>query len=135
MLTKSFVYFLLILLLSSVCYQVNFASSSSSSSPKLEEFKPKRFQNIGNKFVLVCIPLEGLKPFHFEWYKNGILIQQQASSSNAATYRITETPEGESLLVIEKLSSSDSANYSCSVSNHFGTDSQLTQLIVRGLIL
>lgn len=102
----------------------------ANSLLKLEEFKPKRSQNVGSKFTIFCSPQEGVKPFHFEWHKNGHLLQ---SSSVNPSYRV-ETSEDGSMLIIEKLIPLDSGNYSCSVKNKHGSDTQFTMLTVKGLV-
>lgn len=103
--------------------------AEANKSPKLEEFKPKRFLNVGSKFAIFCSPHEGSKPFRFEWHKNGHLL---SPSSSARSYHI-DTSEDDSRLVIESLSPLDSANYSCSVRNDHGSDTQFTVLAVKGL--
>lgn len=96
-------------------------------SPKLDDFKPKRSQNIGSKFTILCNLLEGTKPFQFEWHKNNKII------SNANENIGLENFDDKSLLVIDKLSSDDSGRYTCIVRNKYGSDSQSTELIVKGL--
>jgi len=102
----------------------------ANTSPKIEEFNHNRSQNHGTKFKISCSLQEGARPLHFTWHKNGELLQ----ATSASTYRI-ETTDDDSLLIVDKLSLSDSANYSCSVRNHFGTDTQFTILVVKGLHL
>lgn len=89
------------------------------------ELKSKHFQNTGKKFILTCYLEEGTKPLVFEWHRNGGII------SSVSSVRI-ETSEEVSSLTIDRLQSTDSGNYSCSVSNQFGSDSQSTVLLVKG---
>ena len=102
-------------------------NSSQSVHPKLNEFNPKRSQKIGTKLLIVCSPQEGTKPFHFEWHKNGHLLK-----GSELNHKI-ETNQDESWFTISNLKQTDSANYSCSVRNQFGTDSQFTVFTVKGL--
>ena len=108
-------------------------TSYHNQTPKLAELKHKHFQNIGKKFIVVCYIEQGTKPFIFEWYKNGDVL-----TSNSHT-RITEnaitTDEDVSSLTIDQVKFSDSSNYSCKVTNKFGSDSQFTTLLVKGLRL
>ena len=102
--------------------------SYQNVSPKLDEFHPKRSQKVGTKFSILCSPQEGSKPFQFGWLKNGIIFEDSSSK-----YKI-DTTEDASLLMISSLSVYDTANYTCTVRNSFGDDSQSTFLTVKGLI-
>ena len=101
---------------------------SSQMAPKLNPFISKQSQNLNSKFKLLCILQEGFKPARFEWHKDGRVLLEFNSN-----YRI-ETEEDESEFTILKLDSNDSGNYSCSVWNDFGTDTQSKFLTVQGLI-
>lgn len=111
-----------------LCFVILVNIAETNSPPKLEEFKPKRYQNIKTKFSLFCFTNEGTKPIQFEWRKNGHHVQNNSNS----LLRI-ETSEDRSVLLIEQLSLFDSGNYSCQVRNDFGHDSQFTLLTVKGL--
>ena len=104
--------------------------SASNLAPKLDEFKPRRSQNIGTTMKILCSLQEGSRPFHFEWFKNELKLPQPSYTS----YQI-QISEDDSLLIIEKLSPSDSGKYSCQVKNDFGIDTQRTELLVKGLML
>lgn len=94
-------------------------------APKLSEFKPKFSQEVGTKWKIFCSPQVGDRPFRFEWRKNSQPLL------TGAHHRI-ETSEDDSLLIIDKLLASDSANYSCFVKNQDGLDSQTTLLVIKG---
>lgn len=94
--------------------------------PKLDPFYLKKSQNKGSTFKLLCSIQEGSKPLSFKWYKNNHLL-----TSKQSNYRI-ESIKDDSLLVIDELTIDDTGNYSCSVSNNYGTDIQFTYLIVKG---
>ena len=100
---------------------------NANIAPKLAEGKPKIFQDRETKFNIFCSIQKGTKPFQFEWRKNTKVLK----GSNA-NIRIQDF-EDNSLLIINQLSSNDSARYTCTVRNHFGSDSQSTELSVKGL--
>lgn len=105
-----------------------FASVAYASLvPKLDKFYP-RDQNVGSTFKIFCSPQEGSKPFQFEWRKNGQLL-----SSSGVTYKIEHSID-DSLFVINQLQTLDSGNYSCTVRNQYGSDTQTTVLTVKGLV-
>ena len=104
-----------------------FDYSLGNIPPKLDELKPKRLQNLGSKFTMLCSPQEGSKPFQFEWQKdNHVLIN---SNNNLRL----ESSEDSSVLIIDKLSATDSGRYTCTVRNSIGSDFQFTELTVKGL--
>ena len=105
----------------------SFGIASASIAPKLVEVKPKIFQDLETKFNILCSIQKGTKPLQFEWRKNTKVLK----GSNA-NIRIQDF-EDNSLLIINQLSSNDSARYTCTVRNQFGSDSQSTELSVKGL--
>ncbi|OTF76105.1 hypothetical protein BLA29_013355 [Euroglyphus maynei] len=110
-----------------LCYLVS-PSSLSSSPPKLSAIVPLRFQNAGSKFKIACFAEEGQKPFEFEWRQNNEKILMKPYK-----YQI-DIDDDTSNLAILNLDAKDSANYSCTVRNEYGFDSQTTRLIVKGII-
>lgn len=104
-------------------------SSQHQLPPKLADSVAFKAQNIGTRLSVHCEAQEGSKPLHFTWKKNN---QEFKPSSNANfRYRIDSTEE-DSLLVITQLAIEDTANYTCSVNNAFGTVHQTTVVIVKG---
>ena len=93
--------------------------------PKIVGIKSEHAQNIGKKFIINCYLEQGTRPLKFEWRKNGLPL-----SSNEH-YRI-ETSDEDSGLTIDRVDPFDSGNFSCIVSNTFGSDSQSTSLLVKG---
>ena len=79
-------------------------------------------------FTALCAAQSGSVPLFFNWYKDGQAIPSQ---SNQIT--INSVSKMQSILSIEKVKANDSGNYTCSVRNAFGEDSQSIRLIVRGL--
>ena len=85
------------------------------------------FQREGTKFRVFCSILKGSTPLSFQWLKN----KNKLDNIGKSNYKI-ETSSDLSILTIESVVKSDSANYSCIVNNQFGTDSQTVALSVRG---
>lgn len=115
---------------------VSFSPLSPNSAPVLVKFQPMQSLNVDQKFKLFCYLLDGViggsdgqpvDTVQFEWAKNGRILH------SSSKYRI-DMMNDESFLTIEKLSITDTGNYSCTVRNQFGTDVQYTQLTVKGLI-
>ena len=94
--------------------------------PKLVPFH-SRDQNEGSPFIIMCSTQEGSPPFFFEWAKNGRAIK----SHPGVDYKI-DNSNIFSTLSIQKLVRSDSANYTCTVKNSVGADTQHFVLTVKG---
>jgi hypothetical protein len=99
-----------------------------SDAPKLLALSQQNTVSEGVLFRLYCSILSGTKPLFFQWTKNGQIL----SNSPQTNYKI-ENSEDHSFLKILSVIRADSGNYSCSVRNAFGTDSQSAILIVKGL--
>lgn len=119
------IYFILKLLIANLLFEL----SDANSKPRLETSVDRKSQNYGTATKFLCSIQEGTKPFRFEWRKNDRILSPVELPIN---YRI-ETNSDDSMLIITKLSSKDSGNYSCTVRNKFGFDTQQTVLIVKGL--
>ena len=89
------------------------------------ELKSQHSQNVNKKFFIFCYLQQGSKPLTFEWFKDGRLL-------SSSRYLI-DTSDDVSGLTIERVNTADAGNYSCSVRNRLGSDSQHTFLLVKGL--
>ena len=105
--------------------------ATSFVKSKLREVKAELSQNAGSKLKIWCSIQEGSKPYHFEWHRNGHPLTEMYVEHHLK-YRI-DTSDDESALVIDKLTTSDSANYTCTVRGSHGVDTQFTVLTVKGL--
>ena len=94
--------------------------------PKLSPIS-SRSQTEGSYFHIVCSVEKGSVPLFFEWSKNG----QTIKSSPQVNYKI-ENFEMHSILTIKSIDMKDVANYSCIVSNAFGSHMRSTLLSIKG---
>jgi hypothetical protein len=99
-----------------------------SDAPKLLALSQQNTVSEGVLFRFYCSILLGTKPLFFQWTKNG----QITSNSPQTNYKI-ENSEDQSIFKIMNVIRADSGNYSCTVRNAFGTDSQSAIFIVKGL--
>jgi hypothetical protein len=108
-----------------ICGFNNINPCLSKESPILLPFQSHSYTiTEGNTFRLLCAINYGSKPMYFQWYKNG------QSLLNGGKYRI-ETYDDSSKFAINSIDISDAANYSCHVSNSFGSISQSAILRVK----
>ena len=82
----------------------------------------------GSLFQQFCSVEEGSNPLFFEWSRNG----QTLRSGPEVNYKI-ENSEIFSTLTIKKINRKDSGNYTCLVTNAYGSDSQHVMLTVKGI--
>lgn len=100
-----------------------------SDPPKL--FTPpfdKIYHKMGSEALMTCGLKKGSLPLSFKWFKNGQIIQSTDSVSIG-------TNDFASNLVFKSLSMSDAGEYTCTVSNTFGSDSITIKVIVEGLLI
>ncbi|RWS11618.1 hemicentin-1-like protein [Dinothrombium tinctorium] len=80
--------------------------------------------NEGRSLRIFCGVDEGEKPLMFEWFKNGLRI-------TSGFEIIIEKNKDDSSLRIESVKRSDNGNYTCTVSNPFGHQSQTFTVTVK----
>lgn len=76
--------------------------------------------------MLLCNPISGARPYTFSFAKNSHRLQNLG-------YTQIDIKDSFAQLIVKNVSRIDSGNYSCSVNNQFGQDSQWTILNVQGL--
>nr|XP_027199390.1 Down syndrome cell adhesion molecule homolog [Dermatophagoides pteronyssinus] len=121
MLIKSFIVIHLLIFISIV---------EANVAPKLQPIIPKFYQSLNSNLKIFCTIQHGSKPFRFEWHRND---RQLLANLKNVNYRIETLGDDDSMLIMERLGSNDSGNYSCIARNSYGMDRQRTQIIVTGL--
>lgn len=98
---------------------------TGATPPKITTFVHQQNLPTGSSFLLTCSVYQGSSPLLFKWLKNGL----EFSSSSRLSI---ETKNQFSFFNIPEVKPSDGGNYSCSVSNSNGRDSQWAFLSVKG---
>lgn len=96
------------------------------SGPKVSLLTPSIKPKIGSKSSLTCQALSGTLPLQISWFKDGKEIREEVNSMRI------RTNEDISNLVIDSISSSHSGNYTCKISNRFGSDFGSIELKLEG---
>ena len=91
----------------------------------MNPFSPLIKPVIGGKTSFACQALTGSLPLTFNWFKDGKEMKELPSTRIRANEDI-------STLVIDSISSSHSGNYTCKISNRFGSDAFSIELRVEG---
>ena len=79
-----------------------------------------------SKLRLFCSVQHGRNPFEFQWkYNEQVLLNNETG--------IIDHGEDWSSFKIDNVLSNHAGNYSCTVINQFGTDTQFLKLLVKGL--
>nr|XP_046910785.1 Down syndrome cell adhesion molecule homolog isoform X4 [Dermatophagoides farinae] len=98
----------------------------ANDAPRLVEFKNLYSQPMNSRFVVNCNSFSGVAPLKFFWTKNGHSIPQSSDS------RIKiDVDDDFSTITIKNIKIDDAGNYSCTVQNRFGIDSQWSMLQVK----
>ncbi|RWR99028.1 hemicentin-1-like protein, partial [Leptotrombidium deliense] len=79
----------------------------------------------GSRFKSFCGLIQGSEPLQFEWIKDRNAIVQEKGKVNI------ETTSQQSIIALEKVTSKDTGNYTCVVTNDIGKDSFTLSLIVK----
>ncbi|RWS19700.1 Down syndrome cell adhesion molecule-like protein Dscam2, partial [Leptotrombidium deliense] len=79
----------------------------------------------GFRFKSFCGLIQGSEPLQFEWFKDRNAILFETGKVNI------ETTLQQSIITVEKVTSKDTGNYTCVVTNDVGKDSFTLSLIVK----
>lgn len=93
--------------------------------PKIQAFSFPNDVIIGQKASAMCTAIAGQPPLEFKWFKNG----KELAPGGQVTIR---TLVDVSILAIESVDASSSANYTCTLRTRVGTDSFTAALEVKG---
>lgn len=77
-------------------------------------------------FTTFCSAFVGSKPLIFEWLKNDVVLRE-----GSVNYNIQSFDDSNSVLKIPSVAKSDAGNYTCRVSNAYGSDTISTKLSVK----
>nr|XP_050031654.1 myopalladin-like [Dermacentor andersoni] len=102
------------------------AAGYSASPPEIQPFAFSKNSAMGQRASVGCLVISGTGPYQFRWQHNGLPIVNSASK-----YARTKS-EDLATVVIENVGAEDVGNYTCSVSNAFGTDSYTAPLDIEG---
>ncbi|PRD27171.1 UNVERIFIED_CONTAM: Hemicentin-1 [Trichonephila clavipes] len=92
-----------------------------SESPKIQPFNIATHFRTGEKVTLLCAIKSGTPPFHFTWMKNA---QKITKDDPIDVFQMKDI----STLTLPSLTLSSRGNYTCHVSNNYGSDSH-TELL------
>ncbi|XP_074605118.1 cell adhesion molecule Dscam2-like [Brevipalpus obovatus] len=109
----------IIILVSEFCLVI------SNEQPKISPIPTRTLSKTGKQATFSCHLEQGNLPVDFKWLKGNDEIR---SSENI----VIDTSKRISGLMIKSLATADTGNYSCLVSNSFGSDVSTFQLIVEG---
>ncbi|XP_023220980.1 titin-like [Centruroides sculpturatus] len=94
--------------------------------PRIKPFHFTKDIQEGEREQIYCAVKSGDAPFTFQWLKDGIDIRRIAEIK-------VETKDFNSLLMIPIVKTDSIGNYTCTVTNSFGTDSYTAQLLMKGI--
>ncbi|RWS01343.1 hemicentin-1-like protein, partial [Dinothrombium tinctorium] len=110
-------------------FRIIVAASDCSVAPKVVPFPLFSPFNENRPFAVLCTVQDGSFPLKFQWFKDNKPIDKQRENIEI------ETTESNSNLRIRQLKQNHSGNYTCSVRNAYGTDSQTVSLLVKAPLM
>ncbi|XP_015781640.1 Down syndrome cell adhesion molecule-like protein Dscam2 [Tetranychus urticae] len=93
--------------------------------PKVAPFSSHVKPIIGGSTSFICQKLSGSPPLKIVWFKDGKELE------DSEDIRIVSIQDP-SVLLINSIKSSHSGNYTCKISNRYGSDTYSTELLVEG---
>lgn len=104
---------------------IYYGNYSCADAPVVSPFMFPPALKEGERSSTICSIKSGDKPIQFKWKKDG---QDIVESSNIETQSVKDS----SILFIESVSAKNSGNYTCIVSNAYGSDKFTAVLTVSG---
>ncbi|GFU34761.1 titin [Nephila pilipes] len=107
---------------------IHSAAIEGSKPPRIKPFNFSGELSQGLRTAVMCVIIDGDRPFDFIWFKDGApLVPQEGHFSVESVNKFT------SILTIEHLNSDSNGNYSCRVTNSVGSDQKSDVLMMKGL--
>ncbi|OTF72630.1 hypothetical protein BLA29_007572 [Euroglyphus maynei] len=118
---------------------------SSNTKPRLKPFNFEANILDGQTVRVFCQLMDGSQPLSFQWLKNGQPLSSSLFPQNPSPYTSSSSPttinhleiqtfhDYSSLAIYRVDRNRDMGNYTCLVSNSFGSDQHSSILIVQGL--
>ncbi|KAK8780167.1 hypothetical protein V5799_018495 [Amblyomma americanum] len=99
--------------------------ASTQDQPRIQPLAFPPNVNLGEKVSVTCVVVTGRKPFDFVWRQDGKVL------ANAKTKYSRVVVDNIVTMTIERVTAEDVGNYTCTVTNDFGSDSATAALIVE----
>ncbi|GIY09035.1 down syndrome cell adhesion molecule-like protein 1 [Caerostris extrusa] len=96
-----------------------------SDVPKIKKFSFEENVQEGDLASVICLAVSSSKPLSFSWFKNG---EQIGEGTNGV--RIDNSGEY-SVLILDSVSLQSAGNYTCKVTNPFGSAIHASQLEIK----
>ncbi|XP_070397520.1 leucine-rich repeats and immunoglobulin-like domains protein 1 [Dermacentor albipictus] len=96
-----------------------------ADQPRIQPFAFPPNVNAGEEVSVTCVAALGRKPLRFDWQHDGRVLASNARKHSRVVVDNIVT------LTIERVTAEDVGNYTCTVTNGFGSDSATAALIVE----
>ncbi|XP_075730630.1 neural cell adhesion molecule 1-like [Rhipicephalus microplus] len=100
--------------------------AASSDQPHVQPFSFPQNVNLGEEASVACVVTRGSKPLSIVWTQDGRPV------SNGDRKFAKTVLDNFVTLTIRRVTAEDVGNYTCTVTNDFGTDSAAATLLVEG---
>ncbi|KAG8172953.1 hypothetical protein JTE90_005602 [Oedothorax gibbosus] len=107
----------------SVLVSALYIEDSDAESPRIQPFNLATHYQTDEKVTIFCAIKSGTPPFHFSWLKNSQAINKEEASEIVHLKQFSS-------LSLPPLTLSSKGNYTCQVSNNYGSDSHTENLNV-----
>lgn len=96
-----------------------------SAKPIIQPFSFPQYVNVDERIGAMCNLKSGTKPFQFRWTKDNEDIKKIPNVS-------VDTQSDYSVLTVNPITKENSGNYTCTVTNRFGSDSHTAGFETKG---